>query len=81
MVKFEVEIVYRNIVVYMFDRYFLGMNWRNQFYIDLVFFFVFRLVFYIFNFVVELVEWILVNNYNVFDVLYYLEDFIIVSFY
>ena len=79
MAKFEVETAYRNIAVHMPDRYLLGMNWRNQFYIDLALPFALRSAPHIFNSVAELVEWILVNNYNVPDVLHYLEDFITAS--
>ena len=49
MAKFEVETAYRNIAVHMPDRYLLGMNWRNQFYIDLALPFALRSAPHIFN--------------------------------
>ena len=76
MAKFDVEAAYRNIAIHPSDRFLLGMKWRSKFYVDLALPFGLRPASYIFNCVAELVEWILVNNYKVLDLLQYLEDFI-----
>ena len=52
------------------------MKWRSKFYVDLALPFGLCSAPYIFNCVAELVEWILVNNYKVPDLLHYLDDFI-----
>ena len=76
MAKFDVEAAYRNIAIHPSDRFLLGMKWRSKFYVDLALPFGLLFAPYIFNCVAELVEWILVNNYKVPDLLYYLDDFI-----
>ena len=76
MAKFDVESAYRNIAVHPADRYLLGMKWRGQYYVDLALPFGLRSAPYIFNAVAEAVEWILLNAYNVSDLLHYLDDFI-----
>ena len=76
MAKFDVEAAYRNIAIHPSDRFLLGMKWRSKFYVDLALPFGLLSAPYIFNCVAELVEWILVNNYKVPDLLYYLDDFI-----
>lgn len=52
------------------------MPWRYQFYIDLALPFGLPSVPHIFNSIAEIVEWILVNNYQIPDLLHYLDDFI-----
>ena len=54
----------------------LGIRWRNQFYIDLALPFGLRSTPHIFNSLAEIVEWILVNNYQIPNLLHYLDDFI-----
>ena len=76
MAKFDVEAAYRNIAIHPSDRFLLGMKWRSKFYVDLALPFGLRSAPYIFNCVAELVEWMLVNNYKVPDLLHYLDDFI-----
>ena len=76
MAKFDVEAAYRNIAVHPSDRYLLGLQWRNQFYIDLALPFGLRSAPHIFNSLAEIVEWILVHNYQIPDLLHYLDDFI-----
>lgn len=46
---------------------------------DMVFLFGFRLVFFIFIVIVDLVEWILVYNYGVDFFRYYFDDFFILG--
>ena len=79
MAKFDVEAAYWNIAIHPSDRFLLGMKWRSKFYVDLALPFGLRSAPYIFNCVAELVEWILVNNYKVPDLLHYLDDFITVG--
>lgn len=76
MAKFDVEAAYRNLAVHPTDRYLIGMNWRSMFYVDLALPFGLRSAPYIFNSVADLVEWILLNNYHLPDLLHYLDDFI-----
>ena len=76
MAKFDVESAYRNIAIHPEDRYLLGMKWRGQYFVDLALPFGLRSAPYIFNSVADLVEWILLHNYQVSDLLHYLDDFI-----
>ena len=62
MAKFDVEAAYRNIAVHPDDRYLLGMKWRDQFFVDLALPFGLGSAPYIFNSVVDLVEWIIWNR-------------------
>ena len=74
MAKFDVKAAYCNIAVHPSDRYLLGMRWRNQFYNDLALPYGLRSAPHIFNSLAEIVEWILVNNYQIPDLLHYLDD-------
>ena len=76
MAEFDVEAAYRNIAIHPSDRFLLGIKCRSKFYVDLALPFGLRSAPFIFNCVAELVEWILVNNYKVPDLLHYLDDFI-----
>ena len=76
MAKFDVEAAYRNIAVHPSDRYLLGMWWRNQFYVDLALPFGLHSALNIFNSVADMVEWILINSYDVPNLLHYLDNFI-----
>ena len=76
MAKFDVEAAYRNVAVHPSDRFLLGMKWRDQFFVDLTLPFGLRSAPYIFNSVAAMVEWILLNNYKVSDLVHYLDDFI-----
>lgn len=77
--KFDVEAAYRNIPVNPVDRYLLGMKWRGNYFVDLTLPFGLRSAPFIFDSVASIVEWILINNYNVRDLLHYLDDFILVG--
>ena len=74
MAKFDVEAAYRNVPVHPSHR--VGTKWRDQFYVDLVFPFGLRSAPFIFNSITDMVEWILVNSYQIPDLLHYLDDFI-----
>ena len=76
MAKFDVEAAYRNIAVHPDDRYLLGMKWRGLFFVDLALPFGLRSAPYIFNLVADMVEWIILNRYNVADLMHYLDDFL-----
>ena len=76
MAKFDVEVAYRNTPVHPADRFLLGMKWRDCYHVDLTLPFGLRSARYIFNAVADMVEWILVNSYQVLDLLHYLDDFI-----
>ena len=76
MAKFDVESAYRNLAVHPSDRYLLGMKWRSMYHVDLALPFGLRSAQYIFNSVADLVEWILLNNYHIPDLLHYLDDYI-----
>lgn len=76
MAKWDIEVAYCNIAVHPADSYLLGMKWQSQYYVDSAFPFTLRSAPHIFNAVLELVEWILVNSYKVHDLLHYLDDFI-----
>lgn len=76
MAKFDVEAAYRNIAVHSEDWYLLGMKWCGQFFVDLALPFGLRSVPYIFNSMADVVEWIILNRYNVADPMHYLDDFL-----
>ena len=76
MAKFDVEAAYRNVPAHPSHRILLGMKWHNQFYVDLVLPFGLRSAPFIFNSIADMVEWILVNSYQIPDLLHYLDDFI-----
>ena len=76
MVKFDVETAYRNIAVHPEDWYLLGMKWRGQFFVDLAPPFGIRSAPFIFNSIADMVEWIIINRYNVADLMHYLDDFL-----
>ena len=78
MAKFHVEAAYRNVPVHPSHRVLLGMKWHDQFYVDLVLPFGLRSASFtfIFNSIADMVEWILVNSYQIPDLLHYLDDFI-----
>ena len=76
MANFDVEAAYRNVPVLPSDRYLLGMKWRNHYYVRVTLPFGLRSVPFIFNATAEMVEWILVDPYQISALLHYLDDFI-----
>ena len=60
----------------MMWRQLLGMKWHDQFHVDLVLPFGLRSAPFIFNSVADMVEWILVNSYQIPHLLHYLDDLI-----
>ena len=79
MAKFDIDFAYRNIAVHPLDRRLLSLKWRNSYYIDLALPFGLRSAPAIFNSVADVVEWSLVNNYGIDDLLHYLDDFILAA--
>ena len=76
MTKFDVASAYRNVVIHSDDRPLLGMHWRGKYFVDMVLPFGLRSVPFIFTFIVDLVEWILLHNYGVDFLRNYLDDFL-----
>ncbi|XP_068691526.1 uncharacterized protein [Montipora foliosa] len=76
MAKFEVEAAYYNVPVHPSHRVLLGMKWRDQFYVDLVLSFGLRSAPFILNSIADMMEWILVNSYQIPHLLHYQDDFI-----
>ena len=73
--EIDIKSAYRIVPIHPNDRDLLGMKWRNQYFVDLALLFGLRSAPNIFNTLAELLEWILLNNYNVPDILHYLDDF------
>ena len=76
MAKFDVASAYRNVAIHPDDRPLLGMKWRGQYFVDLVLPFGLRSAPFIFTAIADLVEWILVHNYDVTFLSHYLDDFL-----
>ena len=64
MAKFDVEAAYRNMPIHESECYLLGMQWHDQYYVDLTLLFGLRSTSYIFDSVAAMVEWILRSNYH-----------------
>ena len=79
MTKFDIYSAYRNIAVHPLDRRLLSLKWRNSDYMDLALPFGLRSAPAIFNSMADVVEWSLVNNYGIDDLLHYLDDFILAA--
>ena len=79
MAKFDIYSAYRNIAVHPLDRRPLSLKWRNSYYMDLALPFGLRSAPASFNSVADVVEWSLVNNYGIDDLLHYLDDFILAA--
>ena len=59
LAKFYVESAYRIVPVHPDDRYLLGMQWRDKYFIDMALPFGLHSAPYIFSSVADLAEWIL----------------------
>ena len=75
MGKVDINSAYRIIPVHPSDRHLLGMFWRDCYYIDLTLSFGLRSAPAIFNTVADSFHWCAVNNWNVPDLLHYLDDY------
>ena len=74
--KFDVLAVYRNVVIHPSDRALLDMGWHGKFYVDLALPFGLRSAPFIFDSIAAMVEWILINKYQVAELVHYLGGFI-----
>ena len=75
MAKVDIEKAYRIVPIRPEDRYLLGMKWRDKYFVDLALPFGLRSAPGIFNALADLFQWILQNNYDVADILHYLDDY------
>ena len=75
MGKVDIKSAYRIIPVHPSDRHLLGMFWQSGFYVDLALPFGLRSAPGIFNSLADLFHWCLVNNWNVCELLHYLDDY------
>ena len=75
----DLDFAYRNIAVHPLDHCLLSLKWRNSYHLGLTLLFGLRLAPAIFNSVADVVEWRLVNNYGIDDLLRYLDDFILAA--
>ena len=75
MGKVDIKSAYRIIPVHPSDRHLLGMLWQSGFYVDLALPFGLRSAPGIFNSLADLFHWCLVNNWNVHELLHYLDDY------
>lgn len=79
MAKLDIKSAYRIIPVHPEDRYLLGMQWRNYYFMDLTLPFGLRSAPFIFNSVAGMLCWVLRNNYTIKRVLHYLDDYFTVG--
>ena len=75
MAKTDVKSAFRNIPVHPDDWELLGMEWRGLYFFDRVLPFGLRSAPYIFNMLLDALEWILINKLGVSNVLHILDDF------
>lgn len=75
MAKTDVQSAFRNIPVHPADWELLGMQWRGLYFFDRVLPFGLRSAPYIFNMLSDALEWILINQLGVSNVLHILDDF------
>ena len=73
--KFDIQNAYRIVPIHPDDRHLLGMQWRDQFYVDMTLPFGLRSAPYIFTSIADLVEWSLKQNHGVGFIEHYLDDF------
>ena len=78
MAKIDIESAYRLIPVHPEDRFLLGVNWRDQVYIDPMLPFGLRSAPKIFNAVADALEWCLRAD-GIRHVFHYLDDFVVLG--
>lgn len=79
MAKIDIKSAFRTIPVCYEDRELLGIFWREKFYVDRCLPFGLRSAPFIFNQYADALEWILQHNYNITDIIHYLDDFLLVG--
>ena len=77
MAKFDLRCAYRLLPVHVEHRHFLGMRWRDQFYVDLALSFGIRSAPQIFSRFADILQFILQNAGPVEYIQHYLDDFFI----
>ena len=77
MAKTDIKSAFRNIPIHPDDWKLLGMKWKDMFFFDMVLPFGLRSAPYLFNLLLDALEWILNNLFNVPRVLHILDDFFI----
>ena len=77
MAKADLKSAFRMIPVRQRDWELLGMQWQGQFYFDTCLPFGLRSAPYLFNQYAEALQWILQHNYQVADLIHYLDDYFV----
>lgn len=77
MAKTDIRSAFRNVPVHPNDWELLGMQWNGFYYFDKVLPFGLRSAPHIFNQLSDAVEWVMLNNYGVGNILHFLDDFFI----
>ena len=75
MGKMDLKNSFRLLPVRRLDWHLLGIFWQNHWYLDKFLPFGLRSSPFLFNQLAEALEWILVNNYRVANIIHYLDDF------
>ena len=79
MAKLDIKHAFGLCPVRREDRELLGLKWQNQFYLDLRLPFGLRSLPFLFNRLADAFEWVLNNNYNIQDLMHYLDDYFTVG--
>ena len=74
--KIDLKNAFRLIPVRQEDWNLLGIYWQNEYYIDTCLPFGLRSAPFLFNQLADAIHWILQNNYDVYHLLHYLDDFL-----
>ena len=77
MAKTDLKSAFRLIPVHPGNWHLLGIYWQSQYYVDLYLPFGLRSAPYLFNQLSDALEWILINNYHLRNVIHILDDFFI----
>ena len=75
MAKLDIKNAYRIIPIHPDDRYLFGMKWRNKYFVDLALPFGLRSAPAIFSTFATIFKWTLTTNYQVKDLIHYLDDY------
>ena len=79
MAKLDIKHAFRLCPGRLEDRELLGIHWKGQFYVDLRLPFGLRSSPYLFNRLADAFQWILTHNYNIQDLMHYLDDYFTVG--
>ena len=74
LAKVDIKSAFRTIPVRPEDR---GIHWRQQYYVDCCLPFGLRSAPFLFNQYAEALQWILRHNYQIDDIIHYLDDFLL----